>query len=216
MTAEIESGKPVRVGSGHATRRELAGAATRERILAAVAQAFDQRGYLGVNLNSVVQELGLTKGALYYFFPTKEALASEIIARCFDAWVPLAGQALEEHADLLDALVDVTYRVARGFQNDCFTRAGIRLSQERNLIKAELPVPFVGWIERITQLLERGQELGHVRADIHAGTTAHLVVGFFFGAQTLAGQFSNQADLPQRLDAFWTIAEPYLRGGGAS
>ena len=141
----------------------MRGDVTRERILEAAAQAFDRRGYLGVNLNDVVQELGLTKGALYHFFPNKERLATEIVRRHFAGWERLASRVLGEHDNLVDALIDMSYRVGRSYQTDSFARAANRLSNERNLIRTELPEPFVGWIERVTQLLETAKARGQVR-----------------------------------------------------
>src|ERR1700730_18536989 len=145
-----------------ANRRSVRGEPTRERILEAAARAFDRRGYLGVNLNDVVQELGLTRGALYHFFPTKERLAAEIVHRNFSSWEQLTDRVLSEHDNLVDALMDISYRVGRGYQTDSFTRAANRLSNERNLIRADLPMPFVGWIERVTQLLETAKVRGQV------------------------------------------------------
>ncbi|MGH2718674.1 MAG: ScbR family autoregulator-binding transcription factor [Actinomycetota bacterium] len=191
--------------------RSLRGEATREQILRAAAEAFDRRGYLGVNLNEVVRELGLTKGALYYFFPSKESLADEIVRRHFDAWEPLTGQALQEHDDLLDALIDVSYRVARTYQTNCFARAGTRLSSERNLIGTELPEAFVGWLERITQLLEAAKAKGQLRPDVDAAAAANVMVSYFYGAQALSEHFSGRQDLPKRLEQFWEMIEPSLR-----
>ena len=189
----------------------MRGAATRERILEAAARAFDRRGYLGVNLNDVVQELGLTKGALYHFFPNKERLAAEIVRRHFAAWDRLASRVPSEHDNLVDALIDMSYRVGRSYQTDSFTRAAGRLSNERNLIRTELPEPFVGWIERVTQLLETAKTLGQVRTSVDSAAAAHLMVSFFYGAQAVSEHLTERKDLLERLDTFWELMEPSLR-----
>jgi AcrR family transcriptional regulator len=188
------------------------GEATRERILEAAARAFDRRGYLGVNLNDVVQELGLTKGALYHFFPTKERLAAEIVRRHFAAWERLAGRVAGEHDNLVDALIDMSYRVGRGYQTDSFTRAATRLSNERNLIRIDLQQPFVGWIERVTQLLESAKTRGQVRTDVDSVAAAQLMVSFFYGAQAVSQSLTeDRHDLLDRLATFWELMEPSLR-----
>jgi AcrR family transcriptional regulator len=197
-----------------ANRRSVRGEATRERILEAAARAFDRRGYLGVNLNDVVQELGLTKGALYHFFPTKERLAAEIVRRHFAAWERLASRVAGEHDNLVDALIDMSYRVGRGYQTDSFTRAATRLSNERNLIRIDLPQPFVGWIERVTQLLERAKTRGQVRTGVDSAAAAQLMVSFFYGAQAVSQALSERQDLLDRLETFWELMEPSLRPSG--
>ncbi|HEX9316612.1 MAG TPA: ScbR family autoregulator-binding transcription factor [Actinomycetota bacterium] len=189
----------------------MRGDVTRERILEAAAQAFDRRGYLGVNLNDVVQELGLTKGALYHFFPNKERLAVEIVRRHFAGWDRLASKVPGEHDNLVDALIDMSYRVGRNYQNDSFTRAAVRLQNERNLIRTELPEPFVGWIERVTQLLETAKARGQVRTSVDSAAAAQLMVSFFYGAQAVSEHLTDRKDLLERLDTFWELMEPSLR-----
>src|SRR3977135_3624556 len=194
------------------TRRSSRGEATRERILEAAARAFDRRGYLGVNLNDVVQELGLTKGALYHFFPTKERLAAEIVRRHFAAWDRLAARVLGEHDDLVEALIDMSYRVGRGYQTDSLTRAANRLSNERNLIRAALPQPFLGWIERLSQLRESAKTRGQVRPGLDSAAAAQLMVSFFYGAQAVSQSLTeDRQDLLDRLENFWELMEPSLR-----
>ena len=193
------------------TRRSVRGDATRERILEAAARAFDRRGYLGVNLNDVVHELGLTKGALYHFFPNKERLAAEIVRRHFAGWDRLANKVPGEHDNLIDALIDMSYRVGRTYQTDSFTRAAVRLQNERNLIRTELPEPFVGWIERVTQLLEAAKARGEVGKSVDSAAAAHLMVSFFYGAQAVSEHLTDRKDLLDRLDTFWKVMEPSLR-----
>ncbi|HEU5003912.1 MAG TPA: ScbR family autoregulator-binding transcription factor [Actinomycetota bacterium] len=184
---------------------------TKERIVQAAAKAFAERGYLGVNLNEVVTQLGLTKGALYYFFPTKPALAVEIVGRHFGRWEPLATGVIAAHDHVLDGIIEVTYRVARIYQTDNIARAGTRLSTERMLIDAELPEPFVGWVERLANLIEKGQGTRQIRSDVNPAAIAQLIVAFFYGAQAVSEHFTERADLIERLDQFWAVIGPYLR-----
>jgi AcrR family transcriptional regulator len=217
------AGKPPQAGA-HAegarktiSRRRSAAAAveptTRELILTAAAAAFAERGYCGVNLADVVEDLGFTKGALYFYFPNKESLACEIVQRHFDAWELLASAALAETDDLLDALVKMTHDLADAFRSDPITRAGTRLSRERNVINAELPVPFVGWITKLTDLLRRAQDAGQLRDGVDPKALARLVVSFFYGAQAVSEQLVGRDDLHKRLDDFWSLILPQLRAG---
>lgn len=194
------------------TARARKAEATRERIILAAAAAFDRRGYLGVNLSEILAGLGLTKGALYYFFPTKEDLALEIVRRHFAAWRPLADKVFATHDNKLDALVEITYLVAKTYQNEPIARAGTRLSTERNLIDAELPEPFVGWVERITALMRSAKARRQLRAGVPPADVARIVVAFFYGAQTISHeQDPTRNDLTDRLDEFWRIFLPSLR-----
>jgi TetR/AcrR family transcriptional regulator len=50
------------------------GAQTAERILQVARQLFMERGFSGVSINDVVQQVGITKPTLYYHYADKEAL----------------------------------------------------------------------------------------------------------------------------------------------
>lgn len=189
---------------------------TRELILTSAAAAFAERGYCGVNLADVVEELGFTKGALYFYFPNKESLASEIVDRHFAAWEPLVPAALEKTDDYLEALVMVTHQVADAFRSDPIARAGTRLSSERNLINADLPEPFVGWIARLTDLLRKAQAAGQLQDGTEPRQLARLIVSFFYGAQAVSEHLTSRDDLHRRLDEFWALVLPQLRTSPAA
>lgn len=48
---------------------------TRDVILDVAAQLFAKQGYHGTTLNQIIEASGSPKGSLYYYFPSKEALA---------------------------------------------------------------------------------------------------------------------------------------------
>lgn len=70
-------------------------AKSRARILAAAAKRFRERGFNGVSVKDLMAEAGLTHGAFYAHFPSKEALMA---AACDpDVWE--TGNALPEQRD---------------------------------------------------------------------------------------------------------------------
>lgn len=64
-------------------RRRLAYETTRERILGAAADVF-QHGYHARSLDEVAALLGITKPAIYHYFPSKEHLLCELYERVVD------------------------------------------------------------------------------------------------------------------------------------
>jgi len=55
---------------------------TRDRILAAASRLFSERGFDGTPVAEVLAAAGVRSGSLYHFFPSKEALAEAVLARC--------------------------------------------------------------------------------------------------------------------------------------
>src|ERR1700722_14813034 len=70
---------------GGAPRRTAAGAATRERILAAAERLFAERGYTGVSMPAIAAAAGITAGAIHKHFESKEQLFFTIVRRAVEA-----------------------------------------------------------------------------------------------------------------------------------
>jgi AcrR family transcriptional regulator len=54
---------------------------TRERILEVSARMFSERGFAGTSIRDIADALGVTKAALYYHFPSKDAILGELVAQ---------------------------------------------------------------------------------------------------------------------------------------
>jgi len=57
------------------------GAATRERILDAAESLILARGYAGMTVDNILEAVGITKGAFFYHFQSKDELASVLLDR---------------------------------------------------------------------------------------------------------------------------------------
>ena len=69
----------------------------------------------------------------------------------------------------------------------------------------------MGWIERVTELLEAAKARGQVRTSVDSAAAAHLMVSYFYGAQEVSEHLTERKDLLERLDTFWAVVEPSLR-----
>ena len=62
-----------------ANRRIEQGRATRERLIETATGLFAERGYEGTSIETVLQESGVSRGALYHHFGSKEALFEAVL-----------------------------------------------------------------------------------------------------------------------------------------
>ncbi|OBY30538.1 TetR/AcrR family transcriptional regulator [Mycolicibacter kumamotonensis] len=86
--------------------------ATRQQIIRAAAHQFAQRPYHDVGLDDILAEAELTKGAMYFHFRSKHALALAVI----DEQLARAGAAVQALVDRnlsgLETLIDVGFLMA--------------------------------------------------------------------------------------------------------
>jgi len=178
---------------------------TRGRVLIAAAEVFARTGFLSASMNDIVEAAGVTKGAVYFHFASKEALAVAIVEEQFAQWPPMVAAIIEHSPDALTSVVALTYEVGSRFRDDVLTTAGVRLSFERELVNAAMPTPFVGWVGILQELFTRARREGQLRPGLLPGPTARALVGGFFGIQHVSEILTHRVDLESRLDEFWKV-----------
>jgi AcrR family transcriptional regulator len=140
----------------------------RQRILVGAATEFGEGGYARASLNRIIKSVGLSKGAMYYYFDGKEDLYRSVIDYAVALLVARQGEfevesvTAERYWPQLDEFTQNNLRVlcahswvggvARAVLCDRVDAPGRHL---REL--------FQHWIERY---LARGQQLGLVRDDL--------------------------------------------------
>lgn len=202
------------------------GQRTRNLIIERTAAVFDQQGFAGATLNQLVAATGLTRGAFYFHFDSKDALAEAIVQTQQERWLPIVDELQQSEPDPLRRLIRVTYRSGALFQQDQVMRAGSRLMTERSLIRRELWRSYPWWVNAIRQLLNESADdlrdtsdlasetwpsADDVQPDIPRGIAAlaeHLV-GMWTGVQQQA-MAAGHDDLPERVRASWMVTLPWL------
>jgi len=178
---------------------------TRARVLTAAAEVFARTGFLAASMNDIVDQAGVTKGAVYFHFPSKEALAVAIVEEQFQQWPPLVAALTAHSPNPLVSIVALTYEVGSRFRDDVLVTAGIRLSFERELVNADMPTPFVGWVSQLQAMFARARREGLLRPGVMPMPAARALVGSFFGVQHVSEILTGRQDLESRLDEFWRI-----------
>jgi TetR/AcrR family transcriptional repressor of nem operon len=80
--------------TGKRNVRAAAKDASRERILSVAARAIRRSGYAGTGVADIMKEAGLTHGAFYAHFPSREAMLAEAASRaCAESAAAVSGVA---------------------------------------------------------------------------------------------------------------------------
>lgn len=193
------------------TMRERQRIRTRENILRIAAEEFDQRGYASVSLSEIAVRLEMTKGTVYFHFPSKADLARAIVDTYFSAWEALLEGVANQGLRGMEALRWFSNRVAQAYRDDPGVRAPLRLMREADVIGIELPTPFLPWIQTVEFQVRQAQELGEVRDELDAQAVAWQIVAGFYGAQEISHQLTQRADLTDRVQQMWDLLLPGIQ-----
>jgi TetR/AcrR family transcriptional regulator, transcriptional repressor for nem operon len=103
-------------GDGHMKVSKEQVANHEKQILAAAARLFRQRGFNDVTVAEVMKEAGLTHGAFYGHFPSKEALIAEAVGKALPP-APDTAKPRRPAAEFADGYLSVKHRDNRA--NSC-------------------------------------------------------------------------------------------------
>jgi TetR/AcrR family transcriptional regulator, transcriptional repressor for nem operon len=163
---------------------------TRERLLQAASREIYRSGFQSTGLNTILASAGVTKGALYYHFKSKEALGyavvDEVIAENVrDRWV----RPLQRCNDPIDALIGIAQGhsvLPEDVRGGCALN---NLAQEMSPLHAgfrkRLARVFEAWRGAVASALREGQAHGRVRRDVEPAEAAGFLVAMFQGYASL-------------------------------
>ncbi|WP_420038115.1 ScbR family autoregulator-binding transcription factor (plasmid) [Streptomyces sp. cg28] len=181
---------------------------TRGVVLAAAAQAFADRGFPPVTVQDVAELAGMTKGAVYFHFANKEALA-QAVANDFYAYLDSIATAVKAEAlSPVSTVQQLLLRTARAFRDNVTIQAGARLQIERAYIGIDMPVPYVGYQSMVTAALREAVEAGEVPAGTDPEVLARVIVSAFFGAQHISGVLNDRQDITERVEEILATTLP--------
>jgi len=166
---------------------------TRERLLQAAFREVYRSGFQSAGLDSILAASGVTKGALYYHFESKEALGyaiiEEIVAKLTsDRWMlPLERSKDKDPIDALIGVVKAIPHRPRDVKGGCpLVNLTQEMSQLDEQFRKRLESIFHAWQEGVAMTLRRGQSQGTVRRDLVPEETASFLIALVEGYEVLA------------------------------
>ncbi|MFF1924989.1 ScbR family autoregulator-binding transcription factor [Streptomyces sp. NPDC058221] len=181
---------------------------TREAVLDAAAELFARKGFPAVTIQDVAELTGMTKGAVYFHFANKEALALAVSGEFYARLeVAVRGEPSEGRSPLEGVSV-IMNKVAQAFQGDTIVQAGARLQVERSFVDTALPEPYVGFIEVLVALFRAAVEAGELPAGADPDAHARVLASAFFGAQHISWVLNDRRDLDAWVHQILEVALP--------
>lgn len=183
---------------------------TRAAIIRAAADVFGDLGYGGASMADICLAAGLTKGALYFHFASKDALALAVIDAQHQRALALGDELLHSDQPGLQVLLRMAFELGKQVRDDPVSRAGIRLTMESSNLSTPVVTPYEDWMAACEVLLQRAIRDGDVRADVDVAAAAHFISPAFTGVQVVSGVLTGRADLVRRLIEMWSFVLPSL------
>lgn len=170
---------------------------TRQTLLEAAFKEIHRNGFRAASLDAILKETGVTKGALYYHFPSKQALGYAVLDELigpvhynqwkamFEAEDPIAEgiQMIDQHLENID-------------ENELVCGCPLNnLAQEMSPVdegfRERVNYIMRRWQDMVAAGLQRGQEKGHVRPDVEPQKAAAFLIASCQGSIGLAKSAQN-------------------------
>jgi TetR/AcrR family transcriptional regulator, transcriptional repressor for nem operon len=181
---------------------------TREQILRAAAHQFAQRPYYAVGLDDILAEAQLTKGAMYFHFRSKHALALAIV----DEQTVRSGAAFQElftrKLSGLETLIDVSFLITMADITEDITRAAFNLLESVGRTDKLQERLLGGWIQLLGEIAGRGIREGDIVDRGDPEDIGRLLVSIYMGLR----QASNLDDPVVLLGDYQKALSTVLRG----
>ncbi|MEY9852865.1 AcrR family transcriptional regulator [Leifsonia sp. EB41] len=187
---------------------------TREAILDAAAAEFARYGFSGARLDRIIAATGFTKGAVYFHFASKKAMADAVLSGRFDAWPALVQDVRDHGGRGLSGMRLLAWRVTRTMAANIRTRAAMRLSQELRLVPQGVN-PYDVWAQRFIPFLDEAVDDGDAPDSLDRARAAATIVNCLFGVLSVAIDSGTEDEVDAELEALWRLLTPGLRTGGA-
>ncbi|MFF4011861.1 ScbR family autoregulator-binding transcription factor [Streptomyces sp. NPDC001717] len=189
---------------------------TRRKLVHAGAEWFHRHGYANATLGGIAGSAGVTKGALYFHFASKDELAVAVQERG-RALLDESLRALEASGlSPLQSLVDATHWLARALHDEPAVPASFRLTKECADTLPSLTDFHRVWVSAACGLLRRARDAGELREGCSWESAESLVAATVCGIEVMAGTGMPGAELQRRVAALWTLLLPGLVPEGAA
>ncbi|MEU2495411.1 ScbR family autoregulator-binding transcription factor [Streptomyces sp. NPDC007883] len=176
---------------------------TRRQLLDAAASAFLEHGYEGASIGDITQRAGLTRGAVYFHFASKEELAQGVL----DEAVTTEG--VRPQTLKLQELVDTAMALAHRLPREPVLAAALRLAVD-NGVRRSVRTAWPEWIALLTEILEDAKRRGETLPHVDPGSTARLVMSSWTGAALVLDGVPDGHDLEHHIGALLDLLLPSI------
>lgn len=165
---------------------------TRQRLLESAFEEIHHSGFRSASLDSILENAGVTKGALYHHFRNKADLGYAVVDEMVRPFVETKWKATVEGDNCIDAAI-ATVRQALKERSETALNWGCpfnNLCQEMSPVdlgfRERLTAILSEWRAGIAQAIRQGQQRGYVRQDVNPEAASTFIVSSIEGCIGMA------------------------------
>ncbi|WP_405783657.1 ScbR family autoregulator-binding transcription factor [Streptomyces sp. NBC_00859] len=178
---------------------------TRRRLLEEGAKLLTRSGYAHATLGQIAAAAGMTKGALYFHFTSKEGLADAVR----EQGRALLEGFLRERRDAGEApvqiLIDLTHWLVWARREDTVVRAAFRLSDEGPDGRPDITGLRGAWLAEAVSLLGEAEAAGELSEAARGDGVRTLLVAMLYGLATPGADGRSPAELRRGTTELWQL-----------
>jgi AcrR family transcriptional regulator len=153
--------------------KHMSEAERRAQIIAAAREEFNERGYADSRVEDVARRAGLSKGAVYFYFPSKDDLFMALVLEEHEKTYSFLDDSERDERPALARLVDVGWKYTDYLSGlDAPPRFFLMMTEAAmrdEEIRAECQAIHHRFVDAVTRILAQGMSEGAFRAmDPHA------------------------------------------------
>jgi AcrR family transcriptional regulator len=155
---------------------------TRSRIMSAAAEHFSTQGYNAASVDDICKDAGVSKGAFYHHFPSKQGIFLVLLQDWLKGLEPiLAGARQETVPETFIRMTGMLPMVLASAQNrlPIFLEYWLQASRDRAVWQATI-APYRHYQELFAKLVEEGIAEGSVKS-VNPQATAQVIVSMAVG-----------------------------------
>lgn len=148
---------------------------TRERIVKSAKKLFNLDGYKNTSLKKIIDETGVQKGGIYYYFSDKEAIGFEVIKKAEEDFIKFLNQssigetAAEKIVGQFAAILN--YHKQTQCRFGCiFGNIALEMANGSEKIRKAIEVVFIKWEKLVENLLEEAAKEGDLNNGLEGET----------------------------------------------
>ncbi|WP_348788738.1 ScbR family autoregulator-binding transcription factor [Leifsonia sp. NPDC080035] len=181
---------------------------TRDAIVRGAAEVFRDRGYGLASIADIASAAGMTKGALYFHFASKDELARAVIHEQHQRTMAASAEIVAEGRPALETMVLLSRSLAHQLLEDPVVQAGIRLTTDVSTSAEPVVEPYEDWFRTGEELFRRGIEEGDVAPTVDPAMLGHFLSPAYTGVQLVSETLTGRADLLRRVRELWIVLLP--------